>query len=113
MTQESKRFAKAVLLGQRIFLNNQAMLTSLQRTTSLDVVRGRETQGQKLRNTLDDLSTCLNDFETVTGIELAAAKETLALCYQSLEQEDVNALYSSLQKLYRDDYLGVIIALSK
>ncbi len=113
MRSEQEQFAKVVLLGQRIYLNSQAMLTLLSRGISVgDTVRGEDTSA-KLNRSLKDLESCLEEFERITEIDLSAARGTLEQGFQALERNDTATLYESVQKLYRDDYLGKIIELSK
>jgi hypothetical protein len=113
MRSEQEQFAKVVLLGQRIYLNSQAMLTQLSRGISVgDTVRGEDTNA-KLNRSLKDLESCLEEFERITEIDLSAARGTLEHSFQALERKDTAALYESVQKLYRDDYLSKIIELSK
>ena len=109
---EQKRFAKVVLLGQRIYLNSQAMLTQLSRSIAGADDRRRNLQ-EKLRTSLEDLESCLVEFEQLTGIELAEARNTMNMSYDALERGDNTMLYESIQRIYRDHYLGAIIELSK
>ena len=113
MRSEQGQFAKVVLLGQRIYLNSQAMLTQLSRGISVgDTVREENTNA-KLNRSLKDLESCLTEFEKITEIDLSAARGTLDQSFQALERNDTATLYESIQKLYRDDYLGKILELSK
>jgi len=112
-TTEQKRFAKVVLLGQRIHLNSQAMLTQLSRS----VAGGEERRGRNLQEqfqaSLKDLESCLEEFERLTGIDLGSARDTLRQSFGVLERGDTSALYESVQRLYRDDFLGTIIELAR
>ena len=113
MRSEQEQFARVVLLGQRIYLNSQAMLTQLSRGISVgDTVRGENTNA-KFNRSLKDLESCLKEFEKITEIDLSAARRTLDQSFQALEKNDTATLYESVQKLYRDDYLGKIMELSK
>ena len=67
----------------------------------------------KLNRSLKDLESCLIEFEKITEIDLSAARGTLDQSFQALERNDTATLYESIQKLYRDNYLGKIIELSK
>jgi len=68
---------------------------------------------EKIRKSLNDLGSCLNEFQDITEIELTEAQDTLIMCLEDLDREDFTTIYEKLQKLYRDDYLGKIIELSK
>lgn len=108
---QKKQFAKAVLLGQRIYLNNQAMLTLLSR--NLTKSERELNLSKKINHSLDDFTQCITEFEEITGIELNEAHTTLKKSFQASDNEDLTTLYESLQKLYRDDYLSKIIELTK
>ncbi len=113
MKPDQVQFAKVVLLGQRIYLNSQAMLTQLSRGISVgDTAKGDNTN-VKLNRSLKDLESCLIEFEKITEIDLSTARGTLDQSFQALERNDTATLYESIQKLYRDNYLGKIIELSK
>ena len=107
-----ERFAKVVLLAQRIYLNSQAMLTKLSRGLAGSDNRMRDPQEQ-LEASLKDLESCLMEFEQLTGIDLGTARDTLNQSHEALERGDNSMLYESVQRLYRDDYLGTIVGLSK
>ncbi len=107
-----ERFAKVVLLAQRIYLNSQAMLTQLSRSLTGAGNRMRDPQ-ERLEASLKDLESCLTEFEQLTGIDLGTARDTLNLSYEALERGDNSMLYESVQRLYRDHYLGTIVELSK
>jgi len=93
---QKQRYAKAVLLGQRIYLNNQAIMNKISRNLSGgDSMFDRNTKA-KLHNSLNDLGSCLKEFQEITEIELTAAQDTLILCLEDL-----------------DDYLSKIVELSK
>lgn len=110
---QKQSYAKAVLLGQRIYLNNQATMSMISRSLSKGgTVFDRNTR-VKLHNSLNDLGSCLREFQEVTEIELTEAQDTLIICFEDLDKEDFSTLYERLQKLYRDDYLKKIIELSK
>ena len=68
---------------------------------------------EKIHKSLNDLGSCLKEFQEITEIELTEAQEALIRCLEDLDREDFSTLYERLQKLYRDDYLGKIIELSK
>ena len=110
---QKERYAKAVLLGQRIYLNNQAIMSKISRSLSGgDSMFDRNTK-EKLHKSLSDLGSCLKEFQEITEIELTEAQDTLIMCLEDLGKEDFSILYERLQKLYRDDYLSKIIELSK
>lgn len=113
MKSDHVQFAKVVLLGQRIYLNSQAMLTQLSRGISVGDTAREDNTNVKLNRSLKDLESCLIEFEKITEIDLSAARETLDQSFQALERNDTATLYESIQKLYRDNYLGKIIELSK
>lgn len=110
---QKHRYAKAVLLGQRIYLNNQAILSMISRSLSRGDTVFDGNKKEKLNNSLNDLGSCLREFQEITEIELTEAQDTLIICLEDLDKEDFSTLYERLQKLYRDDYLTKIIELSK
>lgn len=110
---QKERYAKAVLLGQRIYLNSQAIMSKISRSLSEGDSRFDNNTKEKLNNSLNDLGSCLKEFQEITEIELTAAQDRLVMCLEDLDKEDFSTLYERLQKLYRDDYLGKIIELSK
>jgi hypothetical protein len=110
MKPAQEQFAKAVLLGQRIYLNSQAMLSLLSRTHNLNK---SENMSEKLYRSLSDFHSCLSEFEEITKIQLNEAHLTLDSSQKALKNEDFSALYETIQKLYRDDYLKKIIELAK
>jgi hypothetical protein len=110
---QKKRYAKAVLLGQRIYLNSQAMMSQISRSFSGGDSMFDRNKKEKVRKSLNDLGSCLKEFQEITEIELADAQEALTMCLEDLKREDFPTLYERLQKLYRDDYLGKIVELSK
>ncbi len=67
----------------------------------------------KIQDSLKDLSTCINELEEITGIEMGDAISRLNTCFQTLNDGDMLALHDCLQKLYREDYLSKIVFLSK
>ena len=109
---EKKRFAKVVLLAQRINLNSQAMLTQLSRSLAGAGSRMRNPQEQ-LKASLEDLESCLMEFEHLTGIDLGPVRDTVNQSYEALERGDSSTLYEIVQRLYRDHYLGTIVELSR
>ena len=112
MEASQNQYAKAVFHSQKIFLGTQAISTFLNRWKNHGPQRGTTLKG-RLNTTLLDLRVSIDEFEKITGIELAEAKQTLSQCFSYLEQENVVSLHESIQKLYRDDYLNKIIELSK
>jgi len=112
MEASRRQFAKAVFHSQKIFLGTQAISTFLNRWKNHGPQRGTTLKG-RLNTTLNDLSVSIDEFEKITGIELEEAKQTHAQCLSYLEQENVDRLHESIQKLYREDYLNKIIELSK
>ena len=79
ISNEQARFAKVVLLGQRINMNATVLLQVLSR----NIGSGVSTVGNlkvQIFNALKDLETSLEEFEMLTTIELSAAKETLVKC---------------------------------
>jgi hypothetical protein len=68
---------------------------------------------EQLEASLKDLESCLMEFEQLTGIDLGTARDTLNQSYEALERGDNPMLYESVQRLYRDHYLGTIVELSK
>ena len=105
------KYAKAVMLGQRIYLNNQAMLNNLSRNTASHNLIKNKGLKKKFQDSLKDLSECINDFEEITKIDLSEAKKTLTTSIEALNNDDTELLYVNIQKLYRDDYLPQIISL--
>ncbi len=111
-SNEQARFAKAVLLGQRINMNATVLLQVLSR----NIGSGVSTVGNlkvQIFNALKDLETSLEEFEKLTTIELSTAKETLVKGLVHHEAGEVKELYDSIQRLYRDDYLTTLTDLSK
>ncbi len=109
---ERKRFARAVLLGQRIHMNSQAMLNLLQRISSGEGRRD-DRLDEQLSASLKDLGSCLKEFDQLTGIDMTPALDTLARGFDALETGDTSVLYEVVQTLYRDNYLAAIVELSK
>ncbi len=109
---QKERYAKAVLLGQRIYLNNQAIMSKISRGLSGEPMFERNNR-EMIQKSLNDLGSCLKEFQEITEIELTEAQDALAMCLEDLGREDFSTLYERLQRLYRDDYLGKIIELSK
>lgn len=109
---EKKRFAKAVLLAQRINLNSQAILTQLSRSLAGAGNRMRNPK-ERLEASLEDLGSCITEFEQLTGIDLGPVCDTLNQSHEALERGDESMLYESVQRIYRDHYLGTIVELSK
>jgi hypothetical protein len=112
-THDPKLFAKVVVLGQRINMSSQAMLSLLSRITSGVKIKLDDGLKRQLTNSLKDLETCLKEFDLITGIDMSKAHERLVNGFDSLEKNDLTGLYDSLQKLYREDYLATVIGLSK
>jgi hypothetical protein len=110
-SERQVEFARAVVLGQKIHLNCQAMLTMLSRSSSGGVAMRRDLK-EKFRGSLLDLGSCFEEFEGITGIDLSTAQGSLGLCLDAFEKDDTQGLYETLQKLYREDYLGKIIELA-
>jgi hypothetical protein len=111
-SNEQARFAKVVLLGQRINMNATVLLQVLSR----NIGSGVSTVGNlkvQIFNALKDLETSLEEFEMLTAIDLSAAKETLVKALEHHEDGEVKELYDSIQSLYRDDYLTTLTDLSK
>jgi hypothetical protein len=111
-SNEQARFAKVVLLGQRINMNATVLLQVLSR----NIGSGVSTVGNlkvQIFNALKDLETSLEEFEMLTAIDLSAAKETLVKALEHHEDGEVKELYESIQSLYRDDYLTTLTDLSK
>jgi hypothetical protein len=109
---ERERFAKVVLLGQRIYMNSQAMLNLLSRIGSGERMRG-DRLDEQLSASLEDMDSCLKEFEQLTGIDMTPALDTLALGFEALEKGDTSGLYDIVQTLYRDNYLATIMEISK
>jgi hypothetical protein len=110
-SERQTEFARAVVLGQKIHLSCQAMLTMLSRSSSGGVATRRDIK-EKLRRSLLDLGSCFEEFEGITGIDLSTARGSLELCLAAFEEDNTQGLYETLQKLYREDYLGKIIELA-
>lgn len=110
---QKERYAKAVLLGQRIYLNSQAIMSKISRSLSGGDSMFNRNNKEKIHKSLNDLGSCLKEFQEITEIELTEAQEALIMCLEDLDREDFSTLYERLQKLYRDDYLGKIVELSK
>ncbi len=110
---QKERYAKAVLLGQRIYLNSEAMMGMLSRSLSGRGSMLDRNNKEKIRRSLNDLGSCLKELQEITEIELTEAQGALTMCLEDLDGEDFPTLYERLQKLYRKDYLGKIIELSK
>ena len=110
---QKERYAKAVLLGQRIYLNSQAIMSKISRSLSGGDSMFDRNNKEKLHKSLNDLGSCLRELQEITEIELTEAQDTLIICLEDLEKEDFSTLYERLQRLYRDDYLSKIIELSK
>lgn len=68
---------------------------------------------EQLKASLEDLEACLMEFEQLTGIDLGSVRDTLNQSYEALERGDNSMLYESVQRLYRDNYLGTIVELTK
>ena len=112
-SHDPKLFAKVVILGQRIQMNSQAMLSLLSRITSGGKRKRDDILKKKIATALKDLETCLKEFDLHTGIDMSPALERLASCLDSLEKDDMTGLYNRLQELYREDYLATVVELSK
>jgi len=112
VSNEQARFAKAVLLGQRINMNATVLLQVLSRNMGSGVSTVGNLKVQ-IFNALKDLETSLEEFEKLTTIELSAAKETLVKALGHHEAGEAKELYESIQRLYRDDYLTTLTDLSK
>jgi hypothetical protein len=112
-SHDPKLFAKVVVLGQRIHMSSQAMLSLLSRITSGGKSKRDDVLKKQLLNSLKDLETCLKEFDLHTGIDMSKALERLIGGFDSLEKDDMTGLYNKLQKLYREDYLATVIGLSK
>lgn len=111
-SNEQTRFAKAVLIGQRINMNATVLLQVLSRNMGSGVSTVGNLKVQ-IFNALKDLETSLEEFEKLTTIELLTAKETLVKALEHHEAGEVKELYESIQRLYRDDYLTTLTDLSK
>ncbi len=111
-SNEQTRFAKVVLLGQRINMNATVLLQVLSRNMGSGVSTVGSLKVQ-IFNALKDLETSLEEFEKLTTIELSAAKETLVKALEHHEAGEAKELYESIQRLYRDDYLTTLTDLSK
>jgi hypothetical protein len=109
---ERVRSAKIVLLGQRIYMNSQAMLNLLSRIGSGERIRVDQIDKQ-LSAALEDMDSCLKEFDQLTGIDMTPALDTLSLGFDALEKEDTSRLYDTVQTLYRDNYLATIMEISK
>jgi hypothetical protein len=112
VSNEQARFAKAVLIGQRINMNATVLLQVLSRNMGSGVSTVGNLKVQ-IFNALKDLETSLEEFEKLTTIELLTAKETLVKALEHHEAGEVKELYESIQRLYRDDYLTTLTDLSK
>jgi hypothetical protein len=112
VSNEQARFAKAVLLGQKINMNATVLLQVLSRNMGSGVSTVGNLKVQ-IFNALKDLETSLEEFEKLTTIELLTAKETLVKALEHHEAGEVKELYESIQRLYRDDYLTTLTDLSK
>jgi len=111
-SNEQTRFAKVVLLGQRINMNATVLLQVLSRNMGSGVSTVGNLKVQ-IFNALKELETSLEQFEKLTTIELLTAKETLVKALGHHEAGEVKELYESIQRLYRDDYLTTLTDLSK
>lgn len=112
-SHDPKLFAKVVILGQRIQMNSQAMLSLLSRITSGGKGKRDDMLKKQISTALKDLETCLKEFDLHTGIDMSPALERLASGFDSLEKDDMTGLYNRLQELYREDYLATVVELSK
>jgi len=110
---QKENYAKAVLLGQRIYLNSQAMMSKISRSLSGGDSMSDRNNKEKVRKSLNDLGSCLRELQEITEIEFTEAQEALSMCLEDFDREDFPMLYERLQRLYRDDYLGKIVELSK
>ena len=111
-SDEQVKFAKVVLLGQRINMNATVLLQVLSRNLG----SGASTVGNlkvQIFNALKDLEASLGEFEELTSIELSVAKESLVKALGHHEAGEVKELYDSIQRLYRDDYLTTLTDLSQ
>ncbi|MFC1803914.1 hypothetical protein ACFL0D_08130 [Thermoproteota archaeon] len=108
-----KQFAKSILLGQRIFLNSQAMLNSISRNMKGNIIIKDIKVRNRLKDSLKDLGKCLTELEELTNIEMNDAMARLEICFQALSNGDISGLHDNLQNLYRDDYLVKIVSLSR
>ena len=71
-SHDPKLFAKVVILGQRIQMNSQAMLSLLSRITSGGKGKRDDTLKKQISIALKDLETCLKEFDLHTGIDMIA-----------------------------------------
>jgi hypothetical protein len=111
-SSEQAKFAKVVLLGQRINMNATVLLQVLSR----NIGSGGSTVGNlkvQIFNALKDMETSLGEFEELTSIQLSTAKETLVKALEHHEAGENKELYDCIQRLYRDDYLTTLTDLSK
>lgn len=109
--REQERFAKAVLLGQRINMNATVLLQVLSKNIGLGAGNLGNLKVQ-IFNALKDLQASLEEFEELTTIELKAARGTIVRALEHHEAGEVKELYDSIQSLYRDDYLTILTYLS-
>lgn len=65
------------------------------------------------QKSLKDLESCLDEFESLTGIDMVSAKALYAQSLLALERKDLSSLYELVQELYRDGFLGALIEISK
>lgn len=88
------------------------MLNLLSRIGSGERMRG-DRLDEKLSASLEDMDSCLKEFDQLTGIDMTPALNTLTLGFEALEKGDTSRLYDIVQTLYRDNYLTTIMELSK
>jgi len=111
--EEQRRYSKVAQLSLRIHLNVQATLAKLSRLISGGERGGATGNTGQFQRSLEDLGSCLKEFETLTGIDMTSARGMLAESIAALERKDVKSMYERIQKLYRDGYLGTIMERSR
>jgi primosomal protein N'' len=113
VTEEQKRYAKVAQLSLRVYLNTQAMLSHISRQISSNGKAGSRMDPELFQRSLEDLESCLDEFENLTGINMIHAKTLHAQSLTALERKDLSSVYELVQKLYRDGYLSTLIELTK
>jgi hypothetical protein len=111
---QQKRYAEVAHLAMRIHLNTQAILLQLSRQISSGGKTGRGLVNEdQLRRSLEDLGSCLTEFESLTGIDMFSARSMVEKSFNDLDKKDISSLYENIQKFYRDGYLGTLLSISR
>ena len=113
VTEQQKRYAKVSHLALRIHLNTQATLSNLSRQISQGGKTGSCIDPELYMKTLKDLISSIDEFESLTEINMDSAKGILDQSLLALERKDLSSFYELIQELYRDGFLGLIIEIMK